>query len=457
MADLWTDKYFPKTAEEFVGNSEIIAKTLDWARSWEQGKKQPPLLLWGLTGSGKTSLAHLIAKLQGWELFELNASDFRSKAIIEKVAGAAAANASFSGKKRLVLIDELDGIHGNEDRGGAGAIASVIRQAQNPMILTANDIYSNRNISPLRFACTTLEFKKINYLSIAKRLREILDGENAKYDSEAVKELAKNSGGDFRSALLDLQTLAMEPEINMAEVKSMGGRERSEKIFTVMKYIFKGTELLEIRKAKMASDLSNDLLQRWVEENIPRQYSGGDMAKAFDRFSRSDIFNGRIRRQQYWGFLRYSSELMTSGIALSRENEYTSFIPYQFPTLLSKLSKSRSIRELKKGLGRKVGKQIHSSARDVMAKDLPFLQMLFEQKELAPRIAAQFDLDEKEVAFLMNTKPETKKVKNVIEAAAELRSQNISEKRSIFREEFSPNEEIEEKPEEESSEQTKLF
>ncbi|MFH1586432.1 MAG: replication factor C large subunit [Candidatus Diapherotrites archaeon] len=457
MADLWTDKYSPKTPEEFVGNSEILAKALDWANGWGQGKKQSPLLLWGQTGSGKTLLAYLIAKLQDWEMFELNASDFRSKDIIERIAGAAAANASFSGKKRLVLIDELDGLHGTKDRGGAGAIASVIRQAQNPMILTANDIYSNRNISSLRFACTTLEFKKINYLSIAKRLREILDGENAKYDPEAVKELAKNSGGDFRSALLDLQTLAMEDEIGMKEVQSMGGRERSEKIFTVMKYVFKGKDLGEIRKARMASDLSNDLLQRWVEENIPRQYSGADMAKAFDRFSRSDIFNGRIRRMQYWGFLRYSSELMTSGIAFSRENDYSSFVPYQFPTLLSKLSKSRPIRELKKGLGRKVGKQIHSSARDVMAHDLPFMQMLFEQKELAPRIAAQFDLNEKEVAFLMNTKPETKKVQKVIEEAAELRTQNITEKRSIFRENFSSKEKIEEKPEEESGNQTKLF
>src|SRR3989344_8996439 len=93
-AELWTETFNPKTTEEFIGNSEIVESAMKWAEAWGKGHKQKPLFLWGQSGAGKTCLAMLIAKLNGWDLFELNASDFRSKQIIEKLAGAAAMNAS---------------------------------------------------------------------------------------------------------------------------------------------------------------------------------------------------------------------------------------------------------------------------------------------------------------------------------------------------------------------------
>ncbi len=430
MAEIWTEKYSPDSLEEFIGNSEIADEAVRWADAWNKGKKQVPLLLWGQTGAGKTCLAILIAKLNGWGLFELNASDFRTKEVIDKLAGAAAFNASFSGKKRLILLDEIDGLQA-QDRGGASAILSIMRETQNPIILTANDIYSDKKLAPIRVMSKTLEFKKINYLSIAKRLREILDKEKIEYDEEAVKELAKSSGGDFRSVLLDLQTLSFGGRITAEAVNSLGRRERQEKIFKVLRQIFKGKEFSEIRKARFSSEISNDLLARWIEENIPRQYKGSDISSAFDYLSRADIFNGRIMRRQHYGFLRYSSELMTAGVALSRQQEYHDFVMYQFPQLLSKLSKSSSIRAVKSSLAKKIGKQTHSSSRAVISKDLAFIKMLARDKEKAVSLTAQFDFDEKELAFLIDTKPNTKKVNDILGRAEELKAKEIAKKRKI--------------------------
>jgi replication factor C large subunit len=98
-------------------------------------------------------------------LFELNASHFRTKDIIEKIVGAATQNASFDGKKRLVLLDEIDGIHGKEDKGGLQAILQVIKDSQNPLILTANDIYADKKLAPLRTACTLWQFMHMSKLS----------------------------------------------------------------------------------------------------------------------------------------------------------------------------------------------------------------------------------------------------------------------------------------------------
>lgn len=428
MSELWTDKFSPKTSEEFIGNSEIVEKTLDWAKKWEKGEKQPPLLLWGQTGSGKTCLAYLISKQFKWETVELNSSDLRSKDAIEKIVGGAAQNASFFSSRRLIILDDVDALTRN-DRGGAGAISTVIKNAKNPVILTATDIFSNKNVSPLRFVCKTFEFKKINYLSMAKRLRELLDQEKIEYEEEAIKELAKNSSGDMRSALLDLQSLTYSENISMEEVNKLSSRERQQKVFSVMKAIFKGTNFNEVRRSRTKSDLSNDMIFRWVEENIPRQYTNsGDIALAFDRLSRADVFNGRIYRKQYWGFLRYSSELAAEGVALSKENVSHDFVMYQFPGLLSMLSRTSGIRSLKKSLGKKIGEKTHSSSKTII-RDLPFLEMIFQNKEKAIALTALFDLNDKELALILNTKPETKKVKNIISEAEALREQNARPKR----------------------------
>tara|TARA_Y100000310_G_scaffold345859_1_gene471626 strand:- start:20659 stop:22056 length:1398 start_codon:yes stop_codon:yes gene_type:complete len=465
MSQLWTEKFNPQTVDTFIGNSDIVASSVEWVKKWQNDENQPPLLLWGQTGSGKTALAYLLAKQFKWDVVELNNSDLRSKDVVERVVGAATQNASFFGAKRMILIDEVDALT-RTDRGGAAAIASIIKTAKNPVVLTANDIFSNKNISTLRFVCKAFEFKKINYLSMAKRLREILDGESIPFDEEAIKELAKNANGDMRSALLDIQTLALEKNISMGDINSLGSRERQQKVFTVMKAIFKGTEFSEIRRSRTKTDLSNDMLFRWVEENIPRQYRDRDtIALAFNYLSRADVFNGRIFNRQHWGFLRYSSALASEGVGLAKNEVSHDFVAYQFPGLLSMLSRTSGIRAMKKSLGKKFGSKMHSSSRAVISKDLPFLQMIFNNREKAVSLTALFELDEKEVAFLLNTKPDTKKVKTIISDAQEIKDESAKPKRFFNQPvletqvpDLEPEPELKEEPEDEpGAKQTTLF
>ncbi len=431
MPELWTEKFFPKSAEEFIGNSDIVEKAFEWARKWEKGVAEPPLLLWGQSGSGKTCLAYLLASHFKWSIVELNSSDLRSREAIEKIVGAASQNASFFGSRRLILIDEVDALS-REDRGGASAISAVIKGSKNPIVLTANDIFSDKAVSALRFVCRALEFKKINYLSMAKRLREILSSEGIPFEDEAVKALAQNSSGDMRSALLDLQTIAMAGKIGLNDVNSLSSRERQQKIFAVMKAIFKGTDFAEVRAARAQSDLSSEMLFNWVEENIPRQYSRvNDVALAFDRLSRADVFNGRIFRRQEWGFLRYSSELAAEGVALAKEKASNEFVAYQFPGLLSVLSRASGERALRKGIGQKIGKKTHSSVHEIISRDMPFIKIIFGKKENAVSFSALFGLDEKEIGFLLGAKPDSKKVHAIFEEASAFR-ESMARPKTIF-------------------------
>ncbi|VVB74572.1 Replication factor C large subunit [uncultured archaeon] len=421
--DLFTDKYVPKNFEEFIGNVEIVERAIAWAKVWQEGTRQKPLFLYGASGVGKTALAFLIAKEMGWQLFEMNASDLRDKESIEKIAGAATSNSSLFGGKRLILLDEVDGLQ-SQDRGGAGAINSIIKEANNPVILTANDAYDKKLVS-LRTTTEMLEFKKINYLSIAKHLRGVAAKENIEFDEEAVKELAKNCGGDMRSALLDIQSLA--PKVTIENVRALSFRERKEKVFPVMGKIFKGRSIKEIKDAVDSADVSADMLSLWVEENIPRQFDAIDAGRAFDVLSRADVFNGRIMNRQHWGFLKYSIFLSTAGVGLSKTKDYHSFIPMAFPSILSSLSSSSSKREMRKRIAAKIGEKMHCSRRDALA-DLPFLLELIKNEKYAKDFSWFFGFDEAELAFLYGKKSDDKKIAELVKEAKVLEKNVILER-----------------------------
>ncbi|MFA6064704.1 MAG: replication factor C large subunit [archaeon] len=428
-SEIFTTTYFPKNFEEFIGNVEIVDRVIAWANEWKEDKPQgdrhqKPILLYGAPGIGKTALAYLVAKEMGWQIFEMNASDLRDKESIEKIAGAATANSSLFGGKRLILLDEVDGLQ-SQDRGGMSAIVSILKEANNPVILTANDLYADKKMAPLRTATEPLEFKKINYLSIAKHLREICAKEKIEFEDEAIKELAKNCSGDMRSALLDTQSLA--PKITLDNVRALSFRERKEKVFPVIAKIFKGHSLKEIREVVDSSDVSFDTLALWVEENIPRQFDGIDAANAFNVLSRADVFNGRIMNRQHWGFLKYSIPLSTAGVGLSRRKDYTSFQPFAFPSILSSLSSSSAKRDKRKKVAAKIGEKMHCSRNDAI-KDLPFIEMLFENEKYAAPLTNFFDLDEDELAFMLGKKPDDKKVELLIKESKEIEKKIISEK-----------------------------
>ncbi|MEM4261337.1 MAG: replication factor C large subunit [Candidatus Diapherotrites archaeon] len=440
----WLVRYFPKSEDEFVGNVEAVSFVVQWAKKWSSGETLSPLLLWGQSGSGKTALAYFVARKFGWDVLELNSSNVRTKEEVLKVLGAASVSSSFSGSKRLILIDEVDSL-GKADKGGLQAINEIIKSSKNPVILTANDIFSNRAVSQLRFSCKPIEFKKINYLSIAKRLKEILSLEKIPFDDDAVVELAKNSNGDMRSALLDLESVAFSGRVTKESLSAFSSREHSVKVFDLMKQVFKKSSFDEVRSARLNSDLSPEMIVNWVEENIPRQYRDvEDCARAFNFLSRSDIFSGRIYKRQHWGFLSFSQELACEGVALSKTKVYSDFVVYQFPTILSFLSKTSPLRSLKKGIGLKAGEKLHCSSSFFIRSHLPYFVIMFKNKRLAVAFSTYFGFDEEEIAFFLGLKPDSKLVREIFDESKELVSGNAKPK-PVFQENF------------QSGKQTKLF
>ncbi len=419
MVFMWTDKHAPRSLIEMVGNPDHMTEIRLWASSWKQGTPQKPLLLVGSPGTGKTLAAYVAAKEFGFSLVEFNASDTRNKETIEKVVSAAALNASFSGDLRLVLLDEVDGLQGSKDKGGLPAMLSVLKSARNPVILTANDVYSDSRIAGIRSFCKMLSFKKIPSPSIAKRLREICEKENIDYDALSLNELAKNSSGDLRAAVLDLESIVRSSrKITLEDVQNSGYRERQDNVFNTIRTIFVSSSFNEIRRARASVEVDHSLFKKWVEENIPRQFPmTRSLAPALDTLSRADVFDGRIFRRQHYGFLKYSGDLSAS-VGLVAPERAHGFISYQFPSILKRLSLMKG--SSKRSVVEKIQEHVFGS-RPRITQELVFYSALLSNDALAPSLISLFEFEDADVAFLLQTTPTSAKVKRLMEAAAALK------------------------------------
>ncbi len=394
---MFCSKYSPKKTAEVIGNKDAVEKVRRWALEWDRGKAQKPLLLWGSTGAGKTSLAHAIALELGWDALELNSSQARNSDAIGRLGMASEGQRTIFGGMRMILIDDVDEL-GDGDFGGGSAIARLLSSARNPIVLTARDRY-DRKIAPLRDHCEKIEFKKVNPASIASLLSKIAKAEKLEIADADIAKIAEGAGGDVRAAINDLQGRSHSSV-----------REREKNVFEVVRAILKTQKYKEARQAAFDAGVDHDTLKLWIAENIPAEYEKPDeIAGAFESLSRADVFDGRIRKRQYWGFLRYSSDLMSAGVSVAKKEPYRKFTAYAYPSYMRAMGTTKGGRAKRKATLLKIAKFAHCSGKEAGCY-LPLLKMLVEKD--AAGTASLIGLEAAEAAYIAGV-PEEKMEKKL--------------------------------------------
>lgn len=357
---LWSDKHKPLKAGDIVAQHKAMDETMEWLQHWKKGKA---LLFAGPTGVGKSMLPEIIAGEKGFELLQLNASDKRNAEQIDSFAGSTKTISLFS-KGKIILLDEVDGISG-QDRGAVASIIKLIKESDFPVILAASDPYLPK-LRPLRPYTEIVKFSRIPSPSIAKRLGEICRKEGINADPEALKNLARWSQGDMRSALTDLQMICRgKKEITIKDLEVLGFRERGNQIFDILPTIFSSGNITASRKAIMESDKDADEVFQWVASNIQYAYrEPEEIAQAYEILSRADVFRGLVRKQQNWAFKGYMVDML-SGISLASKKEHHGWIQYQPPQKLMLLGRTKAGRALRNSACQKIGRHAHCSAKKV--------------------------------------------------------------------------------------------
>jgi len=420
----WAEKYRPRTLVDVVGNKKAVQDLRAWAEEWQSGiPERRAVVLYGPAGIGKTSSAHALARDMDWEVIELNASDQRTAGVIEKVAGSAASMNTFFGGKRLIILDEADNIHGTADRGGMRAIAGIIKATLQPIVLIANDIYG---LTPtIRNLCLEIKFGSLQSRSMVPALKKVCEAEGVSCSQEAVLQIAENAGGDFRSAMNDLQAAANGKETLEVEDIGTAGRDVKENIFKAMQKIFKSTDCKKALESARGLDESPEDLVHWIDENLPIQYARKDgdledIRTGFGYISKADLYLGRVKKRQNYRMWRYASMLMVCGAALSKTRPYPGFIKYQQPSLWRRLGQTRSKRDMRDNIVSKIGEHSFESMHYSRNNLLGFYSRMLKDEESAIEVTANLGLELEELMYLSGSTKASKKLQKIYDDAQKL-------------------------------------
>jgi len=417
---LWTDKYRPQTLDEVVGNNKEKKIILDWVGNWKKGNPQHPLLLVGPPGIGKTTLALIIAK-EFSEYIELNASDKRSQDVIKNTIGESSSTRSLFGDEyKLIIMDEVDGIHGTNDRGGVKAIGEIIKSSKHPMILIANDFYSKR-LQSIKPKCTIIKMAKVRSPSIRKALKEIAQKEEIKANPKALDLIAKKSNGDMRSAINTLQALADKDEVlEPKAVEDLRTKDDRSDIFNAITGVLKSKNPQHVREA-LRVDEDPTLVMEYIAENIPREYTKkNEIKKAYENIAKADLYFGRAQSSRNYGYWRYASDFMGIGVSSSKKETYKKFTKIQTPTIFTLMGRNRGKRNLRDGIAEKMSAKMHIS-HSIAISMFPYLEIMFKNDELAWEISDFLELEENEIKRFRSKKIPKKVITKMEKQKAQMR------------------------------------
>ncbi len=346
------EKYKPKKTDDIPQETGLLLSLI---------KNKNNILIHGQTGSCKTSAVYAIAEEYSYEILELNASDFRNRENVENIIGEASKQKSLFLKEKLILIDEIDGISGNEDRGGMQAVAKVLETSKWPIIITTNNL-DDTKLKEIKKLVNIIEFKPITGLRIEKILKDICSKEGVAYEDGNIKKIAINSCGDLRAAINDLQSNVVNQKLEIAELYE---RNYMLNITNALNTIFKSRSI-DSYKITEYVDTDLDELTLWIDENLPLEFDSlQDLERAYRRVSKSDIFKGRIIRWQHWGFMHHQNIILCSGVSLSRKDSKQKGNKYRRPLLPLKIWQANMRNSKKIAIAKKISAATHTSFKKV--------------------------------------------------------------------------------------------
>lgn len=346
---LWTVKYAPTSLQQICGNKTSVNKLKNWLSNWESNKqngfKNPgrdgtgiyrAAMLYGPPGIGKTTAAHLVAKELGYDVLEQNASDVRSKSLLNNGVKNALDNFSIvgllksnngqndgsNGSRFVIVMDEVDGMSGG-DRGGVGQLAQFCRKTSTPLILICNE-RTLPKMRPFDRVCLDIQFRRPDANSVKARLMTIALREKFKLDPNIIDKLVQTTRGDIRQIINLLSTVSKTTKTinheNIGDISSAWEKNIALKPFDIAHRLLDGSIYTELGSQRFTL---NDKIMLYfddfdfaplmIQENYlntrPSVLKKGQthlqaVAEAADSISQGDLVERKIRSsEQLWSLL----------------------------------------------------------------------------------------------------------------------------------------------------------
>lgn len=308
------------------------------------------------------------------------------------------------------------------DRGGLGAIARLVRDTLQPVVITVNDDQPLTRYSPVfRSGVVRIPFYPVDDVALRAYLKRAILAERLTVSSAALDAIVRRSRGDVRAAVNDLEAVApLEPGPLHESV--LGYRDLTSNFFDVVGDVFRHPRFYRSVELRDRLDATPDDLLPWIEENVPRfAPDARARERGYAATARAEQFLARARRQRVWALWSFASELMTGGVALAltadapvREG------PVAFPQFLGEMGRTRYLRATRVSVVNKMDAVTHVSRRKGHDLFLPYLERLFADPPgpsqrphldaVRQRLVRELGLTAEEVAFLLHREVESEEV-----------------------------------------------
>ncbi|XP_075980785.1 germ line transcription factor 1 [Anticarsia gemmatalis] len=387
-SSMWVEKYKPQNIKQIIGqhgDASNVKKLINWLTKWYVNRKAKlakpspwaknddggyfkAALLSGPPGVGKTTTVSLVCKELGFDMVEFNASDTRNKTLIKEQIGELLTTTSLSGyakgetgkqaitKKHVLVMDEVDGMAGNEDRGGLQELIGLIKTASVPIICMCNDRNSQKMRSLVNY-CYDLRFSRPRVDQIKSAMMSICFKEGIKIPPDVLSQLITSANQDVRQTLnllsmwaidpsrADAESLRKDAQVSKKDIK-LGPWEAIRKVFSAEDH---KTMSINDRSDLFFYDYS--LAPLFVQENYlqvtprcPKHEVLQRISNAADSLSMGDMVDARIRGSQAWSLLPLQA--MYSSVIPGNELSGYMSGQIQFPGWLGKNSRATKMKRL---------------------------------------------------------------------------------------------------------------
>ncbi|KAH9416270.1 replication factor C subunit 1 [Dermatophagoides pteronyssinus] len=396
VSELWVDKYKPTSVKQVIGQQgdrSSLNKLIKWLRNWHSNIDKKPgfgkwgpddgagfraALLSGPPGIGKTTTAQLVCKELGYDYLELNASDQRNKKSLHENVRDLLKNTKLTDffksttntndhddrsidneqkltSKHCLIMDEVDGVSGNADRGGIAELIQLIKSTMIPIICICND-RGDQKMRSLVNHCFDLRFHKPKLEQIKATLMSIVFKEKMKIAPDVLDDLIVSSNFDIRQCIHNLYLLSIQ-QSSSPKVSKLINNNQEKPIkdvrltpFEAIRKVFctgRDYALMSLDDKSNLFFCDYSIMPLFVYENYisinlsSKQPSVGKqlkrLYKSIDSISQSDLIEKEIRSNQSWSLLPLQAIFSTVMPGSYMRSENGLGCP-QFPQFMGKLS-----------------------------------------------------------------------------------------------------------------------
>ena len=263
---LWVERYRPSDLNTYIGNEHLKSKVSIYLES----EDVPHLLLYGVAGTGKTTLAKIIVNNIDCDCLYINASDENNVDNVRTKIKNFASSIGFRSLK-VVILDEADFLTPNAQAALRNLMETFSKHCR--FILTCN--YVERIIDPIQSRCQPYKIVPPSRKEVALQLKNIFETENVTFKLDDLALIVNAGYPDIRRVINSAQRQVVDDKLKI-DVSSV---IQSNYKIQLLEMLGDGSKFNDIRKLIADNSVSDYAeLYRLLYDEVDN-YSNGKVAE----------------------------------------------------------------------------------------------------------------------------------------------------------------------------------